>query len=87
MSSQNRSPFGLIISACLTAAAVVAVAGLISAATVVVAPKTAQATPQYAAETKLPCGRCHVNPAGGGPRTAFGNAFAKNDHKLPAKSK
>jgi hypothetical protein len=26
-----------------------------------------------------------VSPAGGGPRTAFGNAFAANGHKVPAK--
>jgi len=43
----------------------------------------AQATPAYAAQTKLPCAKCHVNPAGGGPRTDFGNKFQANGHKLP----
>ena len=48
-----------------------------------VAPGTAQATPAYASQTGLACGKCHVNPAGGGPNTAFGKAFAANGHKVP----
>ena len=47
----------------------------------------AEATLVYAQQTGLPCGRCHVNPAGGGPNTAFGKAFAANGHKLPGKKK
>ncbi len=50
------------------------------------APAPAEATPAYASQTGLACGRCHVNPAGGGPRNAFDNAFAKNGHKLPGKA-
>jgi hypothetical protein len=50
-----------------------------------ISPQPAHALPKYAAETGLACGRCHVNPAGGGPRTAFGQAFAANGHKLPKK--
>ncbi len=50
-------------------------------------PQRASATPQYASQTGLSCGRCHVNPAGGGPRNAFGKAFAANGHKLPSKKK
>jgi hypothetical protein len=52
-----------------------------------VAPRPADALPAYASQTGLPCGKCHVNAAGGGPRNAFGNAFAKNGHKLPGKKK
>ena len=44
--------------------------------------RTANALPIYAQETGLPCGRCHVSPYGGGPRTAFGRAFAANGHRL-----
>ena len=33
------------------------------------------ALPQYAAATGQPCATCHVNPAGGGPRNATGQAF------------
>jgi len=52
----------------------------------VVAPGSAQARPQYARQTGLPCGQCHVNPAGGGPRNAFGQAFAANGHRLPGEA-
>ncbi len=54
--------------------------GLLSLAS----PRPADALPAYAQQTHLACGRCHVNPAGGGERTAFGKAFAANGHKLPA---
>ncbi len=65
-------------------------AGMLAAALIVgmaamLPPRQAQATPAYAAATGLPCAKCHVNPAGGGPNTAFGKAFAANGHKLPAK--
>jgi hypothetical protein len=62
--------------------------GLAGAAAVIVAlaafavPRPAGALPSYAAQTKLACGRCHVNPAGGGERNAFGKAFAANGHKV-----
>lgn len=51
-------------------------------ATVALAPRQAAATPAYAAQTKKACGFCHVNPAGGGPRTPTGTKFEKNGHKL-----
>jgi len=52
------------------------------ASIVVLAPREAAATQQYAAQTKSACGRCHVNPAGGGPRNATGQRFEKNGHKF-----
>ena len=59
-------------------------AAIFAAGTItLVAPSTAQATPAYASQTGLACGKCHVNPAGGGPNTAFGKAFAANGHKVP----
>jgi hypothetical protein len=56
-------------------------------AVVSMAPPPASALPAYSQQTGLGCGRCHVNPAGGGPNTAFGKAFAANGHKLPSKKK
>jgi hypothetical protein len=68
-------------------AAVYGVAGagavaLILAFAAFAATRPAVALPAYAQQTGLACGRCHVNPAGGGPRNAFGNAFAANGHKV-----
>ena len=60
------------------AGAVALIVGLVTFAT----PRPAVALPAYAQQTHLACGRCHVNPAGGGQRTAFGNAFLANGHKL-----
>jgi hypothetical protein len=45
------------------------------------APRPATATPAYAAQTKLGCGSCHTNPAGGGGLTARGKKFQANGHK------
>ena len=56
-------------------------------ATVAIAPRPAEANPGFAAQTRLPCGRCHVSPSGGGPNTAFGKAFKANGYKLPGKKK
>ncbi len=64
-------------------AGAVAAAILIAGVVVTVSPRQAHALPIYAQQTKLPCGKCHVNPAGGGARNDFGNAFAANGHKVP----
>jgi hypothetical protein len=66
---------------------VAAAAALILGLAVFALPRPADALPSYAKQTGLSCGSCHVNPAGGGARNAFGKAFAANGHKLPAKSK
>lgn len=65
-------------------AATGAVALIVGMAAVLI-PRPAGALPSYAQQTGLACGRCHVSPAGGGARTAFGNAFVANGHKVPAK--
>ena len=72
-------------SAVLYSAIGIGAAILVSGVIIVAVAKPATATPAYAAQTKLACGRCHVSPAGGGARTKFGDAFAANGHKLPKK--
>jgi hypothetical protein len=75
----------LVAMKLLGGAAALAATLLIVTAAASLSPRQAQATPAYAAQTKLPCGQCHVN-AGGGPTNAFGKAFADNGHKVPAKN-
>ena len=59
-------------------------AAILAAGTItLVAPSTAQATPAYASQTGRLAENATSNPAGGGPNTAFGKAFAANGHKLP----
>lgn len=79
---KERSTLLIPTAAILGGVASIGFAVLLAGAAVTVTPHQAQALPQYAAQTGLPCGRCHVSPAGGGPRTAFGKAFAANGHKL-----
>ncbi len=80
---EHGHDFKPIAGAVYALAATGAVALIVGLAAVVV-PRPAGALPAYAQQTGLACGRCHVSPAGGGPRTAFGNAFAANGHKVPA---
>jgi hypothetical protein len=54
---------------------------------VIAGPRPASALPAYAQQTGLACGRCHVNPAGGGARNAFGKAFAANGHVVRSAAK
>jgi hypothetical protein len=42
----------------------------------------ANAKPEFSAQTKLPCGQCHANPAGGGKLKAFGEKFKAKGNKL-----
>ena len=72
-------------SAVLYSATGIGAAILVGGLIIVAVPKPATATPAYAAQTKLACGRCHASPAGGGSLTNFGKAFAANGHKLPKK--
>ena len=55
---------------------------LIGAAGAILTPGPANAKPAYAAQTHLACGKCHVNPAGGGALKSFGKKFQANGHKL-----
>ena len=79
MQKRAKSAFGYAL-------AVTAGAAILGGA-IWIAPRPAQALPKYSADTKLRCGRCHLNPSGGGPLTALGKAFAANGHKLPKENK
>jgi hypothetical protein len=63
----------------------VVMAIVVGGAMTITVPKSATALPAYSSSTGKACGACHQNPAGGGPRNAFGEAFAANGHKLPGK--
>ena len=63
--------------------AAVAAAVVIGGMLTIAVPGSAQAKPEFAAQTGKPCGVCHQNPAGGGPRKPFGEAFHANGNKLP----
>ena len=67
------------IGLCL-AAGIAAV--LFAGAIALVGTSPANAKPEFAAQTKLPCGQCHTNPAGGGKLKAFGEKFKANGNKL-----
>jgi mono/diheme cytochrome c family protein len=87
MSNKQRSSALIPMTTILCGAAGLASAVLVAAAAVTLSPSQTLATPAYAAETALACGRCHVSAAGGGPNTAFGEAFAANGHKLSSEKK
>ena len=48
-----------------------------------IAPTSASAKPEFAAQTGKACGACHQNPAGGGALKPFGEKFKANGNKLP----
>jgi hypothetical protein len=45
---------------------------VVAAVALTIAPPWAEATPQLAAQTKFPCGQCHVSSGGGGKLKPFG---------------
>ncbi len=65
----RRLTSGRTVAAVVTAVAVTLLINGTRAATI-------EALPNYAAATGQACATCHVNPAGGGPRTETGQAFA-----------
>jgi hypothetical protein len=80
--SEIRDTYNSIRSTgfCLVAGIVAAL--LVSATAAVVGTTPANAKPEFAAQTGLPCGQCHANPAGGGKLKAFGAKFKANGYKV-----
>ena len=74
----TRNPIKPIVLLMAGFAAAILATGTIMLA----APRAAQAKPEFAAQTGLPCGQCHVNPAGGGKLKTFGEKFKANGFKL-----
>jgi hypothetical protein len=56
-----------------------AAAALLATASLIAQP--AAAKPEFTAQTKLPCGQCHVNPAGGDALKPFGQKFKQSGFK------
>jgi hypothetical protein len=81
--SEIRGTYNSIRSTglCLTAGIVAAL--LAGAIVGVVGTTPANAKPEFAAQTGLPCGQCHQNPAGGGKLKSFGAKFKANGNKVP----
>jgi hypothetical protein len=50
---------------------------MVAAVALTIAPPRAEATPQLAAQTKFPCGQCHVSPGGGGKLKPFGQKYKR----------
>jgi hypothetical protein len=76
MSADVRTPSRMVF-AVLGGAAL-----LIGGLAIALAPRPAAAKPEFAAQTKKPCGFCHQNPGGGGPLTGNGTKFKANGFKL-----
>ena len=80
--SEMRDTYRSFRSTGLCLAAGVATALLVSATAAVVGTTPANAKPEFAAQTGLPCGQCHANPAGGGKLKSFGEKFKANGFKV-----
>lgn len=59
------------------------VAALLASAALLCCVEAPRAEPYLAVQQGLKCSSCHSHPAGGGMRTAFGNAFAQS--QMPAR--
>ena len=55
---------------------------LIVCALTLAASTAANAKPEFAASTGLPCMQCHVNAAGGGKLKSFGEKYKANGYKV-----
>ncbi len=69
------------VSRKISLVAVAAAAILIVGMMIAVAPRTAEAMPEYAAQTGRACGVCHVNKAGSGPLTPAGQKYRTQKKK------
>jgi mono/diheme cytochrome c family protein len=75
--------FSLVRLAGLRVVAAFCVALLAGALVTFIAPTSASAKPEFAAQTGQACGACHTNPAGGGALKPLGAKFKANGNKMP----
>jgi len=73
-------------SAVLYSATGIGAAILVGGLIIVAVAKPATATPAYAAQTKLACGRCHTSPAGGGHLPVLAKPLPRTDTNYPRNS-
>jgi len=73
----------LVRATSLRVVGALSVALLAGALMTFIAPTSASAKPEFAAQTGKPCGTCHQSPAGGGALKPFGEKFKANGNKMP----
>ena len=79
----KNSSAGVSINHAISAAiCTFALAGFVSATALIASSSTAVAKVEFSQQTKLPCGQCHTNPAGGGALKSFGAKFKANGFKV-----
>ena len=79
----NQVRDGRLVKSVLSASAcALGLATLMASATLVASSREASAKAEFAAQTGMPCGQCHSNPAGGGKLKAFGEKFKANGNKV-----
>lgn len=81
MTSQHV-PVARVEKMLIAGASAFAIVALASAVMLTASSREASAKPEFTAQTKLPCGQCHSNPAGGGALTATGKKFKANGNKM-----
>ena len=82
MPSGRRGTSNSIRTAALSATAGIATAMLVGMTAAFTVATPASAKPEFAAQTGMPCGQCHSNPAGGGKLKPFGEKFKENGFKV-----
>jgi hypothetical protein len=80
--SGHRDTFNSIRTAARCTVAGIGTALLVGMIGALTVSTPASAKPEFAAQTGLPCGQCHANPAGGGKLKPFGEKFKENGFKL-----
>ena len=75
------STFKRMTTAVLGVMTVMAAAILIAGTTISIAPRQAEAKPEFTAQTGKACGVCHQNPSGGGKLKPAGEKFKQGGNK------